>query len=119
MRRSLTPGTNFSFSTPKPILTRSGELVAHLAGRPKDPSFVCSLQSLEGLMDAACPSVIPERWAKRVDDSRGSHTAVSMGLSLGGGSTVSPLCLGGLVMCLPSSSVQANSRYPQSELLKQ
>ena len=70
-------------------------------------------------MDAACLSVIPERWAKRVDDSRGSHTAVSMGLSLGGGSTVSPLCLGGLVMCLPSSSVQANSRYPQSELLKQ
>ena len=42
-------------------------------------------------MDAACLSVIPERWAKRVDNSRGSHTAVSMGLSLGGGSTVSPL----------------------------
>ena len=42
-------------------------------------------------MDIACLSVVPERWAKRVDNSRGSHTTVSMGLSLGSGSTVSLL----------------------------
>ncbi|KAF9786616.1 hypothetical protein BJ322DRAFT_1003890, partial [Thelephora terrestris] len=68
-----------------PILTRSKELVALLAGRPNDASFVDSLRDLEGKMDAA-NKCTPEKWAKRKRDGRGHHVAVSMGLSYGGGS---------------------------------
>ena len=63
-----------------------------LAGRPDDSSFVQSLQSLKDNMDRAHPQVIPEAWTKKAKNGgRGNHTAVSVGLSLGGGSTVCPL----------------------------
>lgn len=60
---------NFAPSTPKPILTQLEELVVYLTEKPKDPGFVCSLQSLEGLMDKTYLSITPEWWAKRVNDS--------------------------------------------------
>lgn len=86
-RSVLTPDAYFTSSTPRSILTRSGELVVHLAGRPKDPSFVRSLQSVEGQVSAirTCTS---EKWAKRAKWGRGPHTSVSIGLSYGGGSKV-------------------------------
>lgn len=85
--RCFTPVSHNSFSTTKPILTGSKELIALLAGRPKDPSYKDSLQDLEGKMDTAseCTS---EKWAQRKRNSRGKHDAVSVGLSYGGGSKV-------------------------------
>ena len=68
---------------PKPILTQSGKLVIHLAGRPSDPSFVQSLQNLEEEMDLASPFVSAKQWAKRTKDGHGDHPVVSVGLSLG------------------------------------
>jgi hypothetical protein len=86
-RSVLTPDAYFTSSTPRSILTRSWELVVHLAGRPKDPSFVRSLQSVEGQVSVirTCTS---EKWAKRPKRGRGPHTSVSIGLSYGGGSKV-------------------------------
>ena len=83
------PALTLFSRTAKPILTQSGELVVHLAGRPGDDGFVQSLQSLEREMDLASPFVSAEQWAKRTKDGRGNHAAVSVGLSLGGGCTVS------------------------------
>ena len=45
------PALTLFSSMAKPILTQSGELVVHLAGRPGDAGFVQSLQSLEREMD--------------------------------------------------------------------
>lgn len=114
---SFTPGADDSCSTPKPILTRSKELIAHLAGRPKDPSFVGSLQSLEGQMELSQPLVSAERWAKRAKDGRGNHPSVSVGLSHGGGSKV---CASseGLSQTHSFHSAQECSRYLQRKPLR-
>ena len=83
----LTPDTYFTSSTPKSILTWSRELVVHLAGRPKDPSFIWSLQSVEGQVSGiwTCTS---EKWGKWAKQGWGLHTSVLVGLSYGGGSKV-------------------------------
>ena len=82
---------HFNFSTPTPILTRSRELIAHLAGRPTGDDFTQSLQSLEKEMELASPFVVVEHWVEKTQAKdkagRGKHPAVSVGLSLGGGST--------------------------------
>jgi hypothetical protein len=63
-----TPDACFSFSTPRSILTQSEELVVHLAGRPKNPCFNQSLQSVKGQVSTVqiCTS---EKWAKQAKQS--------------------------------------------------
>jgi hypothetical protein len=82
-----TPVSHSNFSTTKPILTWSKELVALLAGRPNDASYIDSLWDLEGKMDSA-NKCTPEKWAERKRNSCGHHVAVSMGLPCSGGSKV-------------------------------
>ena len=77
----------FTFSTPRSILTKSGEVAVHLAGRPNDPTFVHSLQSVEAQVFNVY-SCTSEKWAKWAKWGRGPHTAISVGLSYGGGNKV-------------------------------
>jgi uncharacterized protein YyaL (SSP411 family) len=66
----LTSDAYFTFSTPRSILTKSGEVVVHLAERPNDPTFIYSLQSVEAQVSnvRSCTS---EKWAKRAKWAKG------------------------------------------------
>jgi hypothetical protein len=74
------------YSLPVPILTRDGEVVALLAGRPQDQSYEETLNELEGRVTDAGNAF--QFNARQRDNRRGDYLAISTGISFGGGSMV-------------------------------
>jgi len=73
-------------SKPVPILTRGGETVVLLAGRPKDPSYEDALVDLEASVTEAGKNFHFSEYQR--DNRRGDYLAISTGISFGGGSMV-------------------------------
>jgi len=69
-----------------PVITRGGEVVVLLAGKPKDVSYEESLRALEvSIIDSG------ERFkfsARQRENRRGDYLAISTGVSIGSGSRV-------------------------------
>ena len=77
---------NLPSSSPKPILTKDGEVVVLLAGRPDDASYGESLRELESSMaDVGGKFSFTTR---QLDNRRGDYLAISTGVSIGCGSQV-------------------------------
>ena len=78
--------TNLPSSSPKPILTKDGEVVVLLAGRPDDASYRESLRGLESSMaDVGKKFSFSKR---QLENRRGGYPAISTGVSMGCGSQV-------------------------------
>ena len=79
-------------SSPKPILTKDGEILVLLAGRPIEPSpgnrpsYKEDLVDLESAMLRAGTRFSFSGWQKK--SSRGNYRAITTGVSLGCGSVV-------------------------------
>ena len=73
--------------SPKPILAKGGELLALLAGRPADGSYLEALSLLQTAMLEAKAQFSFTGWL--VENQRGVFKAISAGVTLGGGSKVS------------------------------
>ena len=70
-----------------PIQTKSGYLVALLAGRPSSPSWGVKMKALGNAMDTAKSKMSFTK--DQSDHQRGTYPTIATGLSYGGGATVS------------------------------
>jgi hypothetical protein len=77
---TLTPST----SSPKTVLAKGGEVFVLLAGRPAAEDYVGTLTKLEAAMDEAGRRL---SFTRRMEQNRrGEYRAISVGVTLGGGS---------------------------------
>lgn len=78
-------------SLPKPILARGGEIFVLLAGRPNNETYSKELSGLQTAMHEAGGQFSLSGGLKK--NRRGLYTAISAGITHGGGSKVGPVPL--------------------------
>ena len=76
-----------SYSSAVPILSKDGDVIALLAGRPRDGTYKEVLQDLERCMEKAGSEFSFSK--RQARNKRGKYSAISTGVSMGCGSRVS------------------------------